>query len=127
MAALRLFARFGYAPTMLVGLNLFAVYLIADGYSFLWIGALFAIAVVLSLVTECILLEQSWNYAHSDVGKDVAHGVVYEIANINAIMMLPLVTMFVPWRGIWPSTLPLGVQLLLAIIIADFSMTIIHY
>ena len=57
----------------------------------------------------------------------MAHGVVYEIANINAIMMLPLVTMFVPWRGIWPSTLPLGVQLLLAIIIADFSMTIIHY
>jgi len=128
MAALRLFARFGYVPTMLVGLNLLALYLMADGYSFLWIGALFVIAVALSLLTEWILpFEQSWNYAHSDVGKDVAHGVVYEIANINAIVMLPLVTTFVPWRGIWPSTLPLGVQLLLAIIIADFSMTIIHY
>ena len=31
MAALRLFARFGYVPTMLVGLNLLAVYLMADG------------------------------------------------------------------------------------------------
>jgi hypothetical protein len=41
MAALRLFARFGYVPTMLVGLNLLAIYLVADGYSFLWIGALF--------------------------------------------------------------------------------------
>ena len=55
MAALRLFARFGYVPTMLVGLNLLAVYLMADGYSFLWIGALFAIAVALSLLTERIL------------------------------------------------------------------------
>src|SRR6476660_4067734 len=128
MAALRLFARFGYVPTMLVGLNLLAIYLVADGYSFLWIGALFVIAVALSLLTEWILpFEQSWNYAHSDVGKDVAHGVVYEIANINAIMLLPLVTMFVPWRSVWHSTLPIGVQLLLAIIIADFSMTMIHY
>ena len=45
MAALRLFARFGYVPTMLVGLNLVAVYLMASGYSVLWIGALFGIAV----------------------------------------------------------------------------------
>ena len=128
MAALRLFARFGYVPTMLVGFNLVAVYLMASGYSVLWIGALFGIAVTLSLLTERILpFEHSWNDAHSDIAKDVTHGVVYEIANINAIMMLPLVTLFVPWQGIWPSTLPLGVQLLLAIIIADFSMTIIHY
>jgi len=128
MAALRLFARYGYVPTMLVGLNLLAVYLMAEGYSVLWIGALFGIAVALSLLTERILpFEQAWNYAHSDVAKDVTHGVVYEIANIIAIMMLPLVTLFVPWQGVWPSTLPLGVQLLIAIIIADFGMTIIHY
>src|SRR4029079_10016011 len=122
------FARFGYVPTMLIGLNLVAVYLMASGYSVLWIGALFWIAVSLSLLTERILpFEQSWNDAHSDIAKDVTHGVVYEIANINAIMMLPLHTLFGPWQGIWPTTLPLGVQLLLAIIIADFSMTMIHY
>ena len=92
MAALRLFARFGYVPTMLIGLNLLAVYLMADGYSVLWIGPLFGFAVTLSLLTERILpFEHSWNDAHSDVVKDVAHGVFYEIANINAIMMLPLV------------------------------------
>ena len=51
MAALRLFARFGYVPTMLVGFNLVAVYLMASGYSVLWIGALFGIAVTLSLLT----------------------------------------------------------------------------
>ena len=44
MAALRLFVRFGYVPTMLVGFNLVAVYLMASGYSVLWIGALFGIS-----------------------------------------------------------------------------------
>jgi sterol desaturase/sphingolipid hydroxylase (fatty acid hydroxylase superfamily) len=128
MTALRLFARFGYVPTMIVGLNVLAVYLVASDYSFLWICFLFGVAVALSLLTEWILpYEQSWNHAHADSGKDVAHGVIYEIANITAILLLPLVTMLVPWRSLWPSNLPLGIQLLIAIIIADFSMTMFHY
>jgi hypothetical protein len=93
MVVLRSLARFGYVPTMIVGFNLLAVYLVAAGYSYLWIGVLFAAAVALSLVTEWILpFEQLWNYAHADSGKDVAHGVVYEIANITAILLLPLIT-----------------------------------
>ena len=128
MAVLRSLARFGYVPTMIVGLNLLAVYLVAAGYSYLWIGVLFGAAVALSLVTEWILpFEQSWNHAHADSSKDVAHSVVYEIANITAILLLPLITIWVPWRSIWPLHLPIGVQLLLAIIIADFSLTMIHY
>jgi hypothetical protein len=79
MTALRLFARFGYVPMMIVGLNVLAVYLVASGYSFLWICFLFGVAVALSLLTEWILpYEQSWNHAHADSGKDVAHGVIYE-------------------------------------------------
>jgi hypothetical protein len=55
MAALRLFARFGYVPTMVVGLNVFAVYLVAGGHSFLWVGVLFGVALALSLLTKWIL------------------------------------------------------------------------
>lgn len=128
MTGLRLFARFGYAPTMMIGLNVLAVYLVASGYSFLWICFLFCLAVALSLLMEWILpYEQAWNNAHADSGKDVAHGVIYEITNITAILLLPLVTIIIPWGRTWPSTLPIGVQLLLAIIIADFSMTTIHF
>jgi sterol desaturase/sphingolipid hydroxylase (fatty acid hydroxylase superfamily) len=128
MTALRLFGRFGYVPTMIVGLNVLAVHLVASGYSFLWICFLFGVAVVLSLLTEWIQpYEQSWNHAHADSGKDVAHGVIYEIANITAILLLPLVTMLVPTRSLWPSNLPLAIQLLIAIISADFSMTMVHY
>jgi sterol desaturase/sphingolipid hydroxylase (fatty acid hydroxylase superfamily) len=128
MAALRFFARFGYAPTMMAGLNVLAVYLIGGGHSFVWIGVLFVVAVGLSLLVESILpYEKAWNQAQADTGKDVAHGVIYEIANITAILLLPLITVLMPWRSIWPVSLPIGMQLLLAIVIADFSMTMIHY
>jgi sterol desaturase/sphingolipid hydroxylase (fatty acid hydroxylase superfamily) len=128
MVALRFFARFAYLPTMMVGLNILAVCLVARGHSFAWIGVLFGVAVGLSLLMERNLpYEQAWNYAYEDAGKDVAHGVIYEIANIIAILLLPLITMFIPWRSIWPSSLPIWVQLLLAIVIADFSMTMLHY
>jgi sterol desaturase/sphingolipid hydroxylase (fatty acid hydroxylase superfamily) len=128
MAALRLFARYAYVPTMMLGLNGFAVYLVAEGHSYAWIGLLFAVAIGLSLVMEQALpYEAAWNQPHDDQAKDVAHGVIYEISNIVALLILPLITMFIPWRGIWPSSLPIGVQLLMAIVIADFCMTMIHY
>jgi sterol desaturase/sphingolipid hydroxylase (fatty acid hydroxylase superfamily) len=118
----------GSAPVWPLRLNVLAVHLVASGYSFLWICFLFGVAVALSLLTEWILpYEQSWNRAHADAGKDVAHGVIYEVANITAILLLPLVTMLVPSRSLWPSNLPLGIQLLIAIISADFSMTMVHY
>jgi sterol desaturase/sphingolipid hydroxylase (fatty acid hydroxylase superfamily) len=128
MAALRFFARFAYVPTMIVGLNGLAIYLVVGGHSFAWVGLLFGLAVGLSLLMEWALpYEQAWNQSHDDTGKDVAHGVIYEITNIAAILLLPLITMLMLWRSIWPSSLPIGVQLLLAIVIADFSMTMIHY
>jgi fucose permease len=101
MAALRLFARYAYVPTMILGLNGLAVYLVAEGHSYTWIGLLFAVAIGLSLVTERALpYEEAWNQSHDDAGKDVAHGVIYEMSNIVAILILPLITMFIPWRGI---------------------------
>jgi sterol desaturase/sphingolipid hydroxylase (fatty acid hydroxylase superfamily) len=128
MAVLRLFARFAYVPTMILGLNGLAIYLVAKGHSYAWIGLLFGLAIGLSLTMEWALpYEEAWNQSHDDTGKDVAHGVIYEMSNIVAILILPLITMVIPWRGVWPSSLPIGVQLLLAILIADFCMTMIHY
>ena len=127
MAVARFFARFFYVPTMLVGLNGLALYLVAQRHSLLWIAILFAGAIALSLLSEYALpYEVSWNHANGDARKDVTHGVIYEVANIVAIMLLPIINMLIPW-SLWPSTLPIFVQLLLAIVIVDFSMTMIHY
>jgi sterol desaturase/sphingolipid hydroxylase (fatty acid hydroxylase superfamily) len=128
MALLRFFSRYAYVPAMIVGLTGLAVYLVAKGHSYAWIGLLFGVAVGLSLLMEWALpYEQAWNQSHDDSAKDLAHGVIYEINNITAILILPLITMVIPWRGIWPSSLPIATQLLLAIVIADFCMTMIHY
>jgi sterol desaturase/sphingolipid hydroxylase (fatty acid hydroxylase superfamily) len=128
MTVLRFFARYGYVPFMLLGLNLAAVYLVSAHYSYLWIGLLFCVAVGLSLLMEWALpYEPEWNETHADAGKDIAHGVAYELANIIALLLLPLITLINPLKGIWPSSLPLAVQLLLAIVVADFGMTMIHY
>jgi sterol desaturase/sphingolipid hydroxylase (fatty acid hydroxylase superfamily) len=128
MAILRIFARFAYVPTLAIGLNIVAVWLVSRGFSYAWTGLLFAVAIGLSLLMEGVLpYEAAWNYSHADAGKDLTHGVIYEVANIAAIFLLPFVTAFASWQGIWPSALPIGIQLLLAIVIADFNMTMIHY
>jgi hypothetical protein len=52
MAILRIFARFAYVPTLAIGLNFFAVWLISRGFSYAWTGLLFAAAIGLSLLME---------------------------------------------------------------------------
>jgi sterol desaturase/sphingolipid hydroxylase (fatty acid hydroxylase superfamily) len=128
MALIRLFARYLYVPTMLLGVNGLAVYLVAAGYSLSWIALPLVATIGLSLLMERVLpYEPAWNESHADTGKDVAHGVVYELNNVIAFLLLPVVTLLVPWRGIWPTGLPIAVQLLIAITVADCCMTLIHY
>lgn len=128
MALLRLFARYAYVPAMLLGLTGCAVYLVAAGHSLLWLAPLLGVAVGLSLLMERVLpYEPAWNESHDDAAKDVAHGVIYELSNLTAFLMLPVITMLEPWPGIWPSALPLAAQVLIAIVVADFGMTMIHY
>ena len=110
MAILRIFARFAYVPTLAIGLNIVAVWLVSRGFSYAWTGLLFAVAIGLSLLMEGVLpYEAAWNYSHADAGKDLTHGVIYEVANIAAIFLLPFVTAFASWQGIWPSALPIGI------------------
>ncbi len=120
--------RFGYVPAMLLGLNAAAIALVARGHSYAWVGMLFVIAVLLSLLAEQVLpYELAWNSAHDDVGKDAAHGIVYELNNVIALALLPVIALFIPWRSVWPNSWPIAGQLLLAVAIADFSLTMIHY
>jgi sterol desaturase/sphingolipid hydroxylase (fatty acid hydroxylase superfamily) len=128
MTLARFLARFAYVPIMVLGLNGLAIALVAAGRSYAWIALLFGIAVLLSLLAERVLpYEQAWNRSHGDVGKDAAHGILYELNNCIALLILPVITLFIPWHSIWPLSWPIGVQLLLAIVAADVSLTLIHY
>jgi sterol desaturase/sphingolipid hydroxylase (fatty acid hydroxylase superfamily) len=128
MYLLRVFARYGYVPLMLVGLNGLALHLVANGVRFWIVGTLALIAVALTFLAEHVLpYEQAWNTSQGDAGKDAAHGLVYEFSSLSVILWLPLIVSLVPWNGFWPSHWPLWSQLLGAVVVADIAMTSTHY
>src|SRR5690349_351608 len=117
MSIVRTFARYGYVPFMLLGLNCLAIYLVSHGHSLWWTAPIGAFAFALAFAMEHVLpYEEEWNASHGDVAKDVTHGLVYEFNNMTAMAILPIITMFRPWEGIWPTHWPLVLQVLTAII-----------
>jgi sterol desaturase/sphingolipid hydroxylase (fatty acid hydroxylase superfamily) len=128
MLGLRFFARYLYVPALILGLNALALYLMAEGYRYVWLGLLILTVIALSFLIERVLpYEEDWNRAHCDVRKDVAHGVVYEIAYVLTLGTLVLISLKLPRWNLWPQWLPIAVQFLLAVLIADCVMTLIHY
>ena len=70
-------------PTLILGLNSLALYLMAEGYRYVWLAVLILTAIALSFLIERVLpYEEDWNQAHDDVRKDVAHGLAYELAYV---------------------------------------------
>jgi sterol desaturase/sphingolipid hydroxylase (fatty acid hydroxylase superfamily) len=128
MFALGAFARYGYVPFMLIGLNGLAIHLVASGTQLWIVGALAFIALAVTFAMEWVLpYEQAWNKSCGDVAKDATHGLVYEFANLGAIVLLPLIVSVMPWHGLWPRHWPLWSQLLGAIVVIDIAMTLLHY
>jgi hypothetical protein len=52
MSVLRFFARYLYVPTLILGLNALALYLMAQGYRYMWLGLLILAAIGLSFLME---------------------------------------------------------------------------
>jgi sterol desaturase/sphingolipid hydroxylase (fatty acid hydroxylase superfamily) len=129
MPAIHFFARYLYVPTLLLGVNGLAVYLVLKGYSVSWLVLLLLAAIGLSFLMEHVLpYEQTWNQNHDDIEKDVTHGIVYQIANLITLFAFILISSkFLPEWNVWPRSLPILLQLLLAILVVDCTMTVIHY
>lgn len=128
MQFLKSAARYAYAPVMVLGLNLAGYLLVATGQHFAWLAVVLAAAIGLSFAAERILPHhEEWNHSHGDEGTNILHAVVYELSSINGVLLLPLIAWLVPWQGIWPHDWPLALQVLMAIVVADFAFTIVHY
>jgi sterol desaturase/sphingolipid hydroxylase (fatty acid hydroxylase superfamily) len=128
MAVLRFYARYLYVPTLLIGLNGVALYMMAQGYRYLLLAFPLLAAICLSLWMERVLpYEEEWNESHDDVGKDIAHGLVYEAGNLITLGLLLLISLKLPQIELWPTSLPFVAQFLLAALFADCIMTLIHY
>jgi fatty-acid desaturase/sterol desaturase/sphingolipid hydroxylase (fatty acid hydroxylase superfamily) len=125
---LRLLARYGYVPFMLIGINGCAIICVGHGLRLWPIAVLLVLAIGLARVAEHLLpYEAEWNRSHADTRKDVTHSLVYELSGLAGLLWLQLIAWALPWQGIWPRQWPLGIQLLAAIIFTDLAVTLLHY
>lgn len=111
-----------YAPAFLLGFL---------GYG-LWqpdsLILLFVIAVVVSFLAEQWLpYEQQWNRSLGDRRRYTLHALVNESLNAVGLLILPGLTALLAFEGIWPRGWPLWEQLLMAIVLADAGITLMHY
>ncbi|PTL83395.1 sterol desaturase family protein [Vitiosangium sp. GDMCC 1.1324] len=120
--------RYGYAPLLLLGANGAAVHLIASNAPRGWLLALLLGAVGLSFLVEHIIpYEVEWNRSHGDALRDVLHAVVNEVANLVSLATLPLITALVTVADLWPRQWPFVLQLLFALLVFDFGVTLTHF
>lgn len=127
MTGLRTLVRYGYVPFMLFGLNGAAIWMVSQGYSYAWLALLLIAAFALAHLAENLLpWFEAWNDPHHDDQTNLAHTLVYELSNINGVLLIPLIVWLFPVNGIWPTEWPLLAQLLIAIVIADFAFTFVH-
>jgi len=128
MQIIQTLTRYGYVPFMLLGLNALAIGLVAGGYPYWTLAPVLATAIATAFLAERILpVHDDWNHQHGDGKRDIVHAVVYEISNLNSILLLPIIALFIPWDGIWPTHWPLWTQVLIAVIVADFGFSMLHW
>lgn len=128
MHYLRGFISWCYVPLILGGFLSIALYLVENDYGYGFLLILFLVAVSLSFLAEkAVPYEQSWNKDYGDSRRDLAHAVVNETANIMSVAMLPIAVAILPNFSLWPAGWPMWLQLVVAILIADCGLTLVHY
>ncbi|MFI9408137.1 sterol desaturase family protein [Nocardia sp. NPDC052316] len=119
--------RYAYVPFMLLGLNGLGIALAAAGAPKYWLLLILAVAIAASfLVERMIPYERDWNHDLGDSRRDRIHAVVNETLILVSVAAIPLLAAIVPAPGIWPGDWPFALQVVIAILIADFGITTVH-
>ncbi|WP_332775594.1 sterol desaturase family protein [Polaromonas sp.] len=118
-----------YAPSFFFGFIGLAAWLVSAQQMAPWLLIpLFLAAVSTSFAAEAWLAyDPAWNRACGDSHRDVAHGLVNETLNALGICVVPAIASLMPFAGLWPDRWPFGLQLLMAIVVADIGLTLAHY
>ena len=89
--------------------------------------SLIGAAVACSFAAERLLpYRREWNTPLGDAGRDTIHAVVNETFVLASVAVIPALAALNPLPGWWPASAPFGVQVLLAVVIADFGITTVH-
>ncbi|MBD9678311.1 sterol desaturase family protein [Pseudomonas sp. PDM18] len=120
--------RYLYAPAFFFGFIGLALYLVGEGVSLLCLPALLPLAILLAFLAERFWpYRAGWNESHGDGARDLIHALVNETLNALGIAAIPLMALWLPHFGQWPTDWPLALQLLAALLIADLGITLVHY
>jgi sterol desaturase/sphingolipid hydroxylase (fatty acid hydroxylase superfamily) len=124
---MRTIVRFGYVPFMYVVLGGAAVAL-AAAHAPIWTLPVVVLAgVATSFAAERLLpYEDDWNQGHGDVGRDVTHAAVNEALMLASVGVIPLLATLGLGADRWPTGLPTAAQVVGAVLVADFGITVAH-
>jgi len=120
--------RVGYVPLMTAGFAFAAIFSVSNDIGYIYLFGLLLAAIFISFLAERIVpYDHLWNRGHRDTKRDFLHAVVNEASNVLSVVSLPLIVALAPDFGFWPSEWALWGQLLLAVLIADCGITLVHY
>lgn len=121
--------RYLYAPLFSFGFTALAICLVGYWHLGLWcLPLLLVLAVVLSALAESLVpYEVDWNQPRRDVLRDRLHALVNETLNSLGVLSIPLLAGLLPEAERWPHAWPFWLQVLMAIVVADLGITLMHW
>ncbi len=120
--------RLVYLPLFLIVANALAIMFVLHGYSEVALVLLALGFVALSFFFEWVApYDRAFNRSLGDGPRDLAHALVNETFNVLGVLSVPLIAGFVPLPSVWPSEIPLWLQVMLAVLIADVGITLAHF
>ena len=124
---IQMVARYGYVPFMLIGLNGAGIALASSGAPKVWLLAVLAVAIATAFLVERVIpYDRDWNHDRADSTRDRLHVAVNETLILASVAAIPLLAAIVPAPQLWPHHWPFVAQVLAAILVADFGITVVH-
>lgn len=124
---MRFLVRFGYVPFMYVLLD-GAVVVLAERHAPWWTFPIVVLlGVAASFVAERVVpYDGAWNLDQGDAGRDLVHAAVNETLMLGSVAVVPLLASLDLGATVWPSSSPMVIQVAVAVLVADFGITMAH-
>lgn len=117
-----------YLPFFLLVGNGLAIFVVQRGYSEGWLIALLVTFIALAFTGERLApYDSAFNHSQGDRSRDFTHALVNESLSVMGVLSIPLIAHLIVLPAYWPTAWPLWQQLLMAILIADVGITLVHY
>ncbi|MEE3755457.1 sterol desaturase family protein [Mycobacterium intracellulare] len=127
ITAVQAVARYGYVPFLLIGLNGAGIAVAAAGAPKYWLLGILGIAITTAFVVERVIpYDPQWNHDRADTTRDRIHVAVNETLILASVAAIPLLAAIVPAPQLWPHSWPFVAQVLAAVMVADFGITVVH-